>query len=72
MSFAAVLLAESPGLAELGRAGLATTVALEAPPEQVATAALAVAAAPRMAPPVLPSWADCAEEYRRLYHEVAA
>jgi len=39
MSFAAVLLAESPGLE---------------------------------APPVLPSWADCAEEYRRLYHEVAA
>ena len=67
-----VLLAESPGLAELGRAGLATTVALEAPPEQVAAAALAVAAAPRMAPPALPSWADCAEEYRRLYHEVAA
>jgi glycosyltransferase involved in cell wall biosynthesis len=67
-----VLLADSPGLSELGRAGLATTVALEAPPEQVAAAALAVAAAPRMAPPALPSWQDCADEYHRLYHEVVA
>ena len=67
-----VLLADSPGLSELGRAGLATTIALEAPPEQVAAAALAVAAAPRTAPPASPSWADCAEEYRRLYYEVVA
>jgi glycosyltransferase involved in cell wall biosynthesis len=67
-----VLLADSPGLSELGRAGLATTIALEAPPEQVAAAALAVAAAPRTAPPAIPSWADCAEEYRRLYYEVVA
>jgi glycosyltransferase involved in cell wall biosynthesis len=66
------LIAESPGLAELGRAGLATTVALKAPPEQVAAAALAVAAAPRTAPPVLPSWTDCAEEYRRLYLDVVS
>ena len=56
-----VLLADSPGLSELGHAGLATTIALEAPPEQVAAAALAVAAAPRTAPPAIPSWGDCAE-----------
>jgi glycosyltransferase involved in cell wall biosynthesis len=67
-----VLLAESPGLAELGRAGLATTVALDSPPEQVAAAALAVIAAPQTGPPALPSWTDCAEEYRRLYQELVS
>jgi glycosyltransferase involved in cell wall biosynthesis len=66
-----VLLADTPGLSELGRAGLATTIALEAPAEQVAAAALVVAAAPRTAPPAIPSWDDCAEEYLRLYREVA-
>ena len=65
------LVANTSGLTELGRAGLATTIALEASAEQVATAALAVAAAPRQAPPALPSWDDCAEELRRLYYEVA-
>ena len=66
------LVADTSGLSELGRAGLATTIALEAPPEQVAAAALAVAAAPRTPPPAIPSWDDCAEQLHRLYREVAA
>jgi glycosyltransferase involved in cell wall biosynthesis len=64
------LVADTSGLSELGRAGLATTIALEATAEQVAAAALTVAAAPRMAPPPLPSWDDCAEQLHRLYREV--
>jgi glycosyltransferase involved in cell wall biosynthesis len=65
------LVADTSGLSELGRAGLATTIGLEATAEQVASAALAVAAAPATAPPALPSWDDCAEQLHRLYHEVA-
>jgi glycosyltransferase involved in cell wall biosynthesis len=65
------LIADTSGLSELGRAGLATTIALEASAEQVAAAALAVAAAPRLAPPALPSWDDCVEDLQRLYCEVA-
>jgi hypothetical protein len=64
------LVADSAGLSELGRAGLATTIAIEATAEQVAAAALAVAAAPPPQP-ALPSWDDCAEQLHRLYREVA-
>ena len=46
------LVADTSGLSELGRAGLATTIALEATPEQVAATVLAIAAAPRTVPPV--------------------
>jgi len=63
------LVADTSGLSELGRAGLATTIALEATAEQVAAAALAVAAAPPPQP-ALPSWDDCAEQLHRLYREV--
>ena len=63
------LVADSAGLSELGRAGLATTIAIEATAEQVAAAALAVAAAPPPQP-ALPSWDDCAEQLHRLYREV--
>jgi len=66
------LVADTSGLSELGRAGLATTIAIKAPPEQVAAAALAVAAAPPPPPPALPSWDDCAEQLHRLYREVTA
>ena len=66
------LVADTSGLSALGRAGLATMIALEAPPEQVAAAALAVAAAAPPPPPVLPSWDDCAEQLHRLYREVTA
>lgn len=67
---AKALVADTSGLSELGRAGLATTIALEAPPEQVAAAALAVAAAPRTPPPHIATWDDCAGELLRLYQEV--
>jgi glycosyltransferase involved in cell wall biosynthesis len=66
------LVADTTGLSELGRAGLATTIDLEASPEQVAAAALAVAAAPPPPPPALPSWDDCAGQLHRLYREVTA
>jgi glycosyltransferase involved in cell wall biosynthesis len=66
------LVADTSALSELGRAGLATTIALDAPPEQIAAAVLAVAAAPAPPPPALPSWDDCAEQLHRLYHEVTA
>jgi glycosyltransferase involved in cell wall biosynthesis len=65
------LVADTSGLSELGRAGLVTTIPLDAPAEQIGAAALAVAAAPRMAPPDVPSWDDCAEQLHRLYWEVA-
>jgi len=65
------LVADTSGLSELGRAGVATTIALEAPAEQVAAAVLAVAGAPRTPPPAIPSWDDCAEQLHRLYCEVA-
>jgi glycosyltransferase involved in cell wall biosynthesis len=65
------LVADTSGLSELGRAGLATTIALETTPEHLAATVLAVAAAPRTAPPAIPTWDDCVEELHRLYREVA-
>ena len=64
------LVADTSGLTELGTAGLATTIPLDASPEQVAAAALAVAAAPTATPPDLPDWDDCADRLLKLYHEV--
>jgi glycosyltransferase involved in cell wall biosynthesis len=64
------LVADTSALSELGRAGLATTISLEATPEQIAAAVLAVAAAPPPPPPDLPSWDDCAEQLLHLYQEV--
>ncbi len=65
------LVADTSGLSELGRAGYATTIALEATPEQVAATVLEVAAAPRPTPPAIPDWDDCAGQLHRLYREVA-
>lgn len=62
-----VLLADTSGLSELGQAGLATVIPLDAPARQVAAAVLDLAAAPRTPPPTLPSWDDCAEDLMRLY-----
>jgi glycosyltransferase involved in cell wall biosynthesis len=64
------LVADTSGLTELGTAGLATTIPLDASPEQVAAAALAVAAAPPAMPPNLPDWDDCSDRLLNLYHEV--
>ena len=65
------LVADTSGLSELGRAGLATAIPLEAPPEEVATAVFAVMAAPAATPAEIPTWDDCAAELQRLYREVA-
>lgn len=68
---AKALLADTSGLTELGTAGLATTIALESSPEQIAAAVLALADAPRTAPPSLPTWDDCAAQLLDLYREIA-
>jgi glycosyltransferase involved in cell wall biosynthesis len=64
---AKALVADTSGLYELGEAGLATVIGLEASPREVAAAALAVAAAPKAAPPDLPTWDDCARDLLELY-----
>lgn len=68
---AKALLADTSGLTELGTAGLATTIALDSSPEQIAAAVLALADAPRTAPPSLPTWDDCAAQLLDLYREIA-
>lgn len=65
------LVADTSGLTELGEQGLATTIALDASPAEVAAAVLALAAAPRAVPPPLPTWDDCAAQLLALYREVA-
>ena len=65
------LLADTSGLTELGEQGLATTIALEASPAEVAKTVLELATAPRTAPPPLPTWDDCAAQLQALYREVA-
>ena len=64
------LVSDISALSELGRAGMVTTIALDAPPERIAAAVLALAAAPPPAPPALPSWNVCVEQLHRLYREV--
>ena len=65
------LVADTSGLTELGSEGLATTIALNASPEQIATAVLRLADQPRTTPPVLPTWDDCAASLHNLYREIA-
>jgi glycosyltransferase involved in cell wall biosynthesis len=64
------LLADTSGLTELGRAGLATVIPLDASPREVAAAVLAVVAAPPMAPQAIPDWDDCAKQLHDLYRDV--
>ena len=66
------LVADTTGLSELGREGLVTTIALNASADQIASAALDLASAPRTAPPQLLSWDECAEQLHHLYREIAA
>jgi glycosyltransferase involved in cell wall biosynthesis len=65
------LVADTSGLTELGRAGFARTIALDAAAEHVAAAALAVAAAPSAPAPPIFTWNDCAEQLHALYMELA-
>lgn len=65
------LIADTSGLTELGEAGLATTIPIDASAAQIAAAVLRIAAAPRTSPPSLPTWDDCARQLKDLYEEVA-
>lgn len=65
------LLADTSGLTELGEQGLATTIALESSPAEVAAAVLALASAQATPPPALPTWDDCAAALLALYRQVA-
>lgn len=64
------LIADTSGLTELGEAGLATTIPIDASAGRIAAAVLDVAALPKKSPPALPSWDDCADQLRELYREV--
>lgn len=65
------LVADTSGLTELGVQGLATTIALDASPQEIATAVIELAGQPRTTPPQLPTWDDCAASLHALYREVA-
>lgn len=65
------LVADTSGLTELGAAGLATLIPLDASSQEIATAVLTLAKKPRTAPPHIPTWDDCAGELHDLYREVA-
>ncbi|MCP9275282.1 glycosyltransferase family 4 protein [Mycolicibacterium arenosum] len=65
------LVADTSGLSELGRVGLASTIPLRSSPEATADAVIAVA---EMSPPqgsFLTTWDECAEALLRVYHDVA-
>ncbi len=64
-------MADTSGLSELGRDGLATTIPLDASPSEIAAAVLKLAAEPRTAPPPIPTWDDCVAQLEALYREVA-
>lgn len=66
------LVADTSGLSELGRSGLVTTIALDAPAGDVADTMLALTRQPRCAAPSMPSWDECATRLHSLYHEVTA
>jgi glycosyltransferase involved in cell wall biosynthesis len=65
------LVADTSGMSELGVAGLVTTIDLDASAQQIASAALQLAAAPPPASPTIPTWDDCAEQLHALYREIA-
>ena len=65
------LVADTSGLTELGEAGLATLIPLDASSEQIAAAVMDIARRPRTAPPHIPTWDDCAGQLHDLYRDVA-
>lgn len=65
------LVADTSGLTELGRDGLATTITLDATPQEIADAVLALAAMPPTAAPPIPSWDDCVAQLLAVYRELA-
>lgn len=69
-----VVVADTSGLSELGRAGLATVVELEARPERVAEVILHAAGESRWSsgPPPISSWDDCAARLALAYEGAAS
>ena len=68
-----VVVADSPGLRELGARGIARVVADVADPAELADAVLAEIAEPRAPRSLaLPTWDDCADRLCELYLSVAA
>lgn len=65
------LVADTSGLTELGQEGLATLIDPDAAPDEIASAVLALAAAPATPPPPIPTWDDCAAQLLALYRQVA-
>jgi glycosyltransferase involved in cell wall biosynthesis len=66
-----VVVAHTPGLRELAADGVARSIPLDAPPEEVARAiALALEEPPSRPPPHLPSWEMVTDELLELYDEV--
>jgi glycosyltransferase involved in cell wall biosynthesis len=66
-----LVVADTPGLDALARAGYAVSLPLEAPPQTVATAVVeALDGAPVQEPPALPTWDACADELLRLYRSI--
>lgn len=67
------LVADTSGLSELARRGLATAIPLESTPEHVAAAVLAQLRDPLLPPPdlELPTWESCTRDLMALYQEVA-
>jgi glycosyltransferase involved in cell wall biosynthesis len=66
-----VLVAATPGLAELAERGLAVSIALDSSAEEVAAAVLGQLENPHVPRvPQLLSWEECADLHLRLYRRV--
>jgi glycosyltransferase involved in cell wall biosynthesis len=65
-----VLVADTSGLSELAVEGLATAVAPEIAPEELARVLVRVSAAPESPPVKLPNWDDCTAQLLGLYDEI--
>jgi glycosyltransferase involved in cell wall biosynthesis len=66
------LVADTSGMSELARRGLARAVPLDSPPDVVARAVLEQLRDPLLPPPdlTLPTWEECAERLVDLYRDV--
>ncbi len=65
-----VLVADTSGLSELAAEGLATAVAPDIAPGELARTLLEVAAGPAPATTDLPDWDECTDRLLRLYEEI--
>jgi glycosyltransferase involved in cell wall biosynthesis len=65
-----VLVADTSGMSELAREGLARAVPIDATPEQIGRALVDLIGSPEPAPVRLPTWDETAERLAAVYHEV--